>query len=225
VSVQAIRETIALAIEHEQKTHHLADIFQHQVDQLHMAIQLPDHNSEQSLIEFVIAYIQHVPDFLEAAWGITESAQLQSYADPILQMAEDYFLKPPEIIAGHVGLDELMDEAYLAHRLMEEVNDRFMIKAGIPLVPMDMTASNLIVHNLIGEPFANQLDEAVRCAVERLMLREHIYESDNFKNYVKAHRGDHWESELQRWPCLIDQLSIQLQFTGVDYAAARHAHS
>jgi hypothetical protein len=225
VSIEAIRETIGLAIQHEDKTRHLAQIFEDQADQLHMAVQLPEDNSVSSLVEFVIAYTQHVPNFLEAAWGITKTAKLEYYAAPILQLAEDFFLKPPEIIDGHIGLEELMDEAYLAHRLMEEVNDRFMMKAGIPLVPMDMTMSNLIIHNLIGEPFANQLDEAVRCAVESLMIKQHVYSSEPFKAYVKAHRGDHWERELKRWPCLTDKLSINLQFSGLNYGHSRDARS
>jgi hypothetical protein len=105
-----------------------------------------------------------------------------------------------------------MDEAYLAHRLIEEVNDRFMLRTSIPLVPVDMTMSNLIVHSLIGEPFANELDEAVHYTVDRTMLKQHVYESEEFKAYVDLHKDNHWEKEQQHWPCLTDQLSINLQF-------------
>jgi hypothetical protein len=214
VTVTAIRETIELAKIHEAKTGHLARMLNAHINSgVHIAIKLPNEGAVDCLMNFVIAYIENVPRFLEAAMSITQSAHIEAYAAPTLNLALDYFLKPPEMISGHIGIDELMDEAYLAHRLMEEVNDRFMLRAGIPLVPMDMTLSNLVVHSLIGEPFSNELDDAVQFSVDKLMAQEHVYESDAFKAYIANHRGDQWQSELERWPCLMDQLSIDLQFS------------
>ena len=160
MTTAAIRDTIELAKLHEKQHGHLAQLFEKQVlENIHMAIQLPEEGAVESLVEFVISYVEHVPNFIDATRAITQAANIHEHAETYLKIAEDYFLKPPEIVKGHVGLDELMDEAYLAHRLMEEVNDRFMIRSSIPLIPMDMTMSNLIVHNLIGEPFANELDD------------------------------------------------------------------
>lgn len=213
MATNAIRDTIALAKLHEQQHGHLAKLFDQLIDDnIHFAIQLPEQKPTASLVEFVIAYIEHVPNFIDAARAICNKAHLQDYSEPVLKIAEDYFLKPPEIVAGHIGLDELMDEAYLAHRLIEEINDRFMLRTSIPLVPMDMTMSNLIVHSLIGEPFANELDEAVQYAAERAMFKEHIYESPAFKTYIAEHQDNDWDQEQQHWPCLTDSLAINLQF-------------
>jgi hypothetical protein len=214
VSIKAIHETIAMAKIHEAKTNHLSQLLEQQLSSgMHLSIKLPEKNPTATLLEFVTAYIEHVPQFLEAARAITQQANITDYTKPYFQVAEDYFLKPPEIVAGHVGLDELMDEAYLAHRLIEEVNDRFMVKTGIPLVPMDMTMSNLIVHSLIGEPFANELDEAVEFTVQRAMLNDHIYQSESFSHYAEQHRKDNWETEKKDWPCLTDTLAIGLDFS------------
>lgn len=214
MNIQAMHETIIMAKHHEEKTGHLAKLLeQHLQSDIHIAIKLPKDDPIKGLLEFVIAYIEHVPSFIEATRAITNSAKIHEYAEPFLQLAEDFFLKPPEIVAGHVGLDELMDEAYLAHRLMEEVNDRFMLRSSIPLIPMDMTLSNLIIHNLIGEQFANELDEAVEQIVQRTMLKEHVYETAEFKTYVALHKNNQWEQEYHHWPCLMDQLSINLQFS------------
>ncbi len=108
-----------------------------------------------------------------------------------------------------------MDEAYLAHRLLEEINDRFMMRAGMPLIPMDTAMSNLIVHALIGEPFANELDEAVQHTVERTMLKESVYESPAFKAFIEAHKDTRWQGELQNWPSLTDKLPVNLQFASL----------
>ena len=213
MTTDAIRDTIALAKLYEQQHGHLAELFDRHVrDHIHFTIQLPEQNATASLVDFVIAYIEHVPNFIDAARAITSEAKIEEYAEPFLKLAEDYFLKPPEIVSDHIGLDELMDEAYLAHRLIEEVNDRFMIRTSIPLVPMDMTMSNLIVHSIIGEPFANELDEAVHYTAERTMMKEHVYEKPEFIAYVAQHKNNDWGREQQHWPCLTDQLSINLQF-------------
>ncbi|MCP3906529.1 MAG: hypothetical protein GY712_00720 [Oceanicoccus sp.] len=213
MATDAIRDTIALAKLHEQQTDHLAKLLdQHVKNDIHFTIQLPEQDATASLVDFIIAYIEHVPRFIDATRSITSEANIREYAEPFLKLAEDFFLKPPEIVSQHVGLNELMDEAYLAHRLIEEVNDRFMIRTSIPLVPMDMTMSNLIVHSIIGEPFANELDEAVHYMAERNMLKEHVYETPEFKAYVALHQDNHWEKEQQHWPCLTDELSINLQF-------------
>lgn len=213
---RAIQETIELAKTHEAKTHHLACILDRVIGSgVHIAIKLPEENPTQTLLDFVIAYIEHVPSFLEAARDITENANLQPLTTPILALAENYFIKPPEIVSGHVGLDELMDEAYLAHRLMEEVNDRLMMRTGVPLLPMDMTMSNIVIHSLIGEPFANELDDAVHYAVDLLMAKENVFHNEAFEKYIESHKGNRWSQELERWPCLMDELAIDLQFNGI----------
>jgi hypothetical protein len=180
---------------------------------VHLAIDLPTTKPVESLLEFVIAYIEHVPLFLRAAREITQQAHIDEHTRLFFQVAEDFFLKPPEIVAGHIGLDELMDEAYLAHRLIEELNDQFMLHTGIPLIPMDMTSSNLIIHSLIGEPFANELDEAVDYTVRQSLVNNPIYNNEAFKLYVKKHKTDLWSDEKERWPCLTDKLPINLQFS------------
>lgn len=216
MSTAAIRDTIKLAKLHEQQNGQLLKLMEHYAyNNAHMSIQLPEQNPGASLVEFIVAYIENVPNFIDAVREITLEANIQDYAETYLQIAQDYFLKPREAVAEHVGLRELMDQAYLAHRLMEEVNDRFMLRSSIPLVPMDMTMSNLIVHSLIGEPFVNELDEAVQYTVECTTIKEHVYDSEEFKAYVASHKNNRWDHELNNWPCLTDHLAIRLQLAGM----------
>jgi hypothetical protein len=212
VNIKAIRQTIALAKAHEAETGHLEHLLQHCISQgMHLAIQLPREQPAKHLLAFAVAYIEHVPDFLQAAQAITRGAHIERLANPFLKLAEDFFLKPPELVNQRVGLDELLDEAYLAHRLLEEVNDHYMANTGIPLIPLDMTISNLIVHHLIGEPFANELDEAVSFAVEQVSKKSRPQRSRYWQDYRQSHDGNRWDVELNAWPCLTDTLSIKLQ--------------
>jgi hypothetical protein len=111
--------------------------------------------------------------------------------------------------AGHEGLDGLLDEAYLAHRLVEEVNDLYIKHFGQPLIPADTTVANVIAHQLIGEAFANQLDKAVHHAVDE-MLNEDSFALESVEAYREQLKSPDTEAAWKRWPCLSRQLGVEL---------------
>ncbi|TQV70708.1 hypothetical protein FKG94_20470 [Exilibacterium tricleocarpae] len=209
-----IRNAIALARQQEKTSGRLAKSLRHAVASMHNAIELPKQDAVEALVQFVESYIEHVPVFIEAITDLTREAGIYAYAQTLLDIAADFFIQPPNLIAEHTELGAMLDEAYLAHRLMEEVNDRFIGRCGIPLAPMDMTRSNIIVHYLIGEPFANELDHVVQYSVEVLMNKEKVFEDKAFRAYVDIHQSRGWSEELARWPCLAKDLSINLSFSG-----------
>ena len=212
MTTAAMRDTIALAKLHEQEFGKLNELFELFTTQnAHMVIQLPEEGAAQCLVDFIQSYIEYVPDFIDATRNASKAASIEKYTEPFLKLAEDYFLKPSDISSSHAGLHALMDQAYLAHRLLEEVNDRHMARTSIPLIPMDNTLSNLIVHNLIGEPFANELDEAIHYEASRARINEGVYESEAFKTYVEQYKKYHSLQVAQHWPCLNEQLAISLQ--------------
>ena len=209
MSTDAIRDTIELAKLHEQQNGHLTSLVNHYIqEKTHFSIHLPKDEAATSLLEFVDRYINYVPDFIDKVRSLAHEASIGGHSEPFLKLAEDYFLKPPELMSNHYGLIELMDEAYLAHRLMEEVNDRFMARASMSLLPFDTTMANILVHSLIGEPFANELDEAVQFTTEKATINEDVYEKPDFQAYLDKNV----EQNSQPWPCLMDQMSINLQF-------------
>ena len=162
------------------------------------------------LLRFVSAYIEQVPEMLQAAHAVAQEAGIEAQIKPVLKVAEAFFLQPPALMAGHEGLEGLLDEAYLAHRLVEEVNDRYIRHLGAPLIPLDTTVANLIAHQLIGEPFANQLDEAVHHAVVG-MLDDASFAQDSVLAYRERLHSPQTEAAWLRWPCLSRQLGVELQ--------------
>lgn len=206
-----IRELIQRAQEQDSATGKLLEFVECRKKRLHTAIKLPEHQAAKGLADFVVRYIKHVPDFIDAIRSMAQEAGIAKDVEPLLKIASDYFMSPPSIVDPHSHLEALLDEAYLAHRLLEEVNDRFMAKSGIPLAPMDMTVANVIAHELIGEPFANELDQAVLFSAE-LLLNEHGFEGANIAEYVNSHREKGWTEELEKWPCLVEDLSISVEF-------------
>jgi len=212
-----IRQAIALARAHEQDTNELRLLLERRVFRLHHSIQLPPRNAALSLLEFIQTYIEHVPEFLEALQTAAARANIAEYTDPVIATCTDFFASPPDLLNGHGGLNALMDEAYLAHRLVEEVNDRFIAHCHAPLIPMDMTRSNLIVHHLIGEAFANQLDAYVHLLVDHLTDRE--YRLASAPAHTAAQFIEAWRTWRSHLPCLTDSMSVSLLMNGYSTVA------
>ena len=210
MNTAALREQIQRAHQHETQTGQLARQLETQLPHLHSAIQLPQANAKGAMTGFVTAYIDQVPDLLDAANGVAREAGIESQIKPVLKIAEQFFLQPLKIMDGHVGLAGLLDEAYLAHRLVEEVNDLYNKHFGQPLIPLDMTVANLIAHQLIGEAFANQLDEAVHHAVDE-MLNEESFALESVEAYRDKLASPDTGAAWKRWPCLSRQLGVVLE--------------
>lgn len=214
----ALRELIQRAHQHEVATGQLARQLEVQLVRLHPAIHLPAGDAQGVLERFVAAYVEQVPEVLEAAQAVAREAGIEAQIKPVLQVAEQFFLQPPALMAGHEGLGGLLDEAYLAHRLVEEVNDRYITHLGRPLIPLDTTVANLIAHQLVGEPFANQLDEAVHHAVEGL-LGDAAFAQDSVQAYRERLSNPQTEAAWSRWPCLSRQLGVELELDQAQRAA------
>jgi hypothetical protein len=205
----ALRQLIDRAHQHETATGQLAKQLDTQLERLHPAIRLPVEDAQGVLARFVAAYIAQVPDLLDAAQAVAVDAGIEAQIKPVLKIAEDYFLQPPALINGHDGLDGLLDEAYLAHRLIEEVNDLYIGQFGQPLIPLDTTVANLIAHQLIGEDFANQLDAAVHQTVED-MLNPSRFDPVRLQAYREQLDDPQVVAAWQNWPCLSRQLGVEL---------------
>lgn len=206
----AIRQLIEQARRQETTSQALTRFLQERLERLHPAIRLPDDDACGALHAFVAAYIEQVPDVLDAAAAVASEAGIEDAIKPVLQVAEQFFLQPPALMAGHNGLEGLLDEAYLAHRLVEEVNDRYIAHFGRPLIPLDTTRANLIAHQLIGEPFANQLDEAVQHALAG-MLDERVFAQPSAEAYRERLDAPNTVAAWQRWPCLSQRLGVELR--------------
>ncbi|MGY3170664.1 hypothetical protein ACVWYU_000037 [Pseudomonas sp. TE12234] len=210
MNTAALREQIQKAQQHEAETGLLTRQLESKLPHLHPSIQLPDADAKGVLTRFVAAYIDEVPELLDAANEVAREAGIESQIKPVLTIAEQYFLQPPAIMAGHVGLDSLLDEAYLAHRFVEEVNDLYIKHFGQPLIPLDMTVANLIAHQLIGEEFANQLDEAVHHAIDE-MLHEESFALESVEAYRETLSSPDTGVAWKRWPCMSRRLGVGLE--------------
>jgi len=176
MTTAGIRETIACALQHEARTDALRQSLAPRLPELRRALVFPEDGAIEALIDFVTKYVESVPSSLNLVTAVSKQLGFHDYAAPFLHMAEDYFLQPPELVPGNEGLEPLLDESFLAHRLLEEVNDHHIRHLQRPLLPLDMTEANLIVHHLLGEALALRLEQLVEFTASHLLEREYVWD-------------------------------------------------
>ena len=102
MNTAALREQISRAHQHEASTGQLAQQLEKQLPHLHSAISLADGDRNIVMTRFVTAYIDLVPDLLDAANDVAREAGIESQIKPVLKIAEQFFLQPPAILAGNI---------------------------------------------------------------------------------------------------------------------------
>lgn len=197
--VTTLEQVLAQAREEEANTQELSRKLKRMLAELHPRIHLSEADRLATLQAFVDEYLGHVPRLVHALEEAAYEARQEKLIGPLLSRIKAAFT----LKAGE-GLATLLDRAYFVQRLVEEMNDRFHMLAGAPLLTLDMTTANLIIHSLIGEPYANQLDEEAAGTAAEIMdqhIGEHedrFYaenESQRFKMWTAAWR--HWSEEFR----------------------------
>lgn len=171
-----IRATIHAALQNEAETHQLRALITQRLPQLQDDLVLPEEDPVSALMAFITNYVKSVPSCLNLVTAVSKRAGFFDYAAPFLHLAEDYFLQPPDVLPRDCGLEALLDEAFLASRLLEEINDHHIRHLQRPLLPVDMTEANIIVHHLLGDEFATRLEQLVQFTAAQLLHREHVWE-------------------------------------------------
>lgn len=194
-----IRDKISTAVQAEARTGQLGRRLEEQLPQLRNKLVLPEKEPVAGLLQFITDYVESVPGCIQLVTAVSKDMGFYDYAAPFLDMAEDYFLHPPEDLPADGGLEALLDEAFLAHRLLEEVNDHHIRHMQRPLLPVDMTEANVIVHHLLGDALANALDQKVHDTAAQLLEREHVWARVRALPAVTAPTGQLFKYDPQTW--------------------------
>ena len=117
-----LRESIAAAVAYEAAAGELQAVLAQRLGELRTRLLLPEEQPVSAMLTFITRYIRSVPGCLRLVAAVSRRQGFFEYAAPYIHLAEDFFLQPPTVLTG-TGLAALLDEAFLAHRLLEEVND------------------------------------------------------------------------------------------------------
>jgi uncharacterized membrane protein YkvA (DUF1232 family) len=160
--VETIRQSIAAAIELDNRTQLFASMLRQWA-----AMHGVPHNAQDvaNTVTFCQQYASHVPTVLEEAEKAARKAGIYNEFAPMLEVVEQYWFEPFDVLPDHQGLVGIMDDAYVALSVVQLASLRFQKRTGRPLISMDLIVANVTVRALIGEPFASQLDAIVAQAL------------------------------------------------------------
>ena len=180
------------------------------VANLHHSFSLREGDGTAALASFIERYVELVPDFITAFEDFLSAAEIGGEIAQQVVTAREFLDAPVEIVSTEEGLEANMYQAYLAHRLLEELNDVLNVSFSCPIIPVDMTRSNLIVHHIIGEPFANQIDGAIQLLNDKLVS---AIEADlSLEKKINTYLATLGNDPVTRYPCLTESSNIRLLF-------------
>ena len=194
--------SIRRALGEEDASGALANYVRRRTPLLHRAIELEEQGAQQLLI-FIEAYIKQVPKLLLEAWPACCDASFAWLKHSLLTAARLFCGRkqsPNSMLA-------LLARAYMAHRLLEEVNDRFIQYLGYSLLSPDMTRANLVAYELLGEQWAARIDSTVLVVAAQLVdaCTEDWPLRDEHTNVLRV---ESWTPRL----CLSEAAGVQLSW-------------
>jgi AcrR family transcriptional regulator len=150
---------------------------------------LPDNaHSREQIFGMLLDYIQSVPDDLAGLHVIGQRYHIIALLQPFIDLSTNYLAAtcrglelPPQPMRDE-PLDTspflaLLQGAYIFNRLLEELNDEIQSFIGIPLTGTNTMTANLIVHDVIGDSFANRLDKIIDALIARSAITKSIIEA------------------------------------------------
>lgn len=194
----------------------LSDFLAQRFNHLHRAIMVqgqdgPDGpDAKESLALFIERYVALAADIVATLNNVTNSIGINSEMAQQVAMAQQFVNIPVTIVSRVQGLESQMYQAYLACRLIEELNDVIHAHYGSPVISIDLTKSNVIVHHIIGEPLANQLDATIQSRSDRLAC---AIETDSaLRRELDLYFSSLDKEVMPSYSCLAEACHIHLVF-------------
>ncbi|WP_295802743.1 hypothetical protein [uncultured Microbulbifer sp.] len=206
-----IQQCIDRAVAAEQERFRFRRSLHDTLPNLHRSIQLPQRDAPLHLTCFVIRYIQVIPAWMQQLESLCEAGGLDFR--PVRELIAHSFSEVPERQPHEHGLGSILDEAYLAHRTMEEINDRLQPRCGTPLLPMDSMIANLVVRELLGETLSCQLDDLSELLLRRFEPGE--LDPEHLVSLILCKQR--FEETPGEWPDFAHHMQIDLRPPSLRY--------
>ncbi len=114
--------------------------------------------------------VDSIPVFLARAHQEAEQRDLESVVEPLLDLAERYFLQPMDLIPEMTqGMAGLLDDAYLVVRILQNLD-----KGPQPFLDWDLDDPQRFLRRLVGEDVGRRLDRIADDAMDQ--VSDHLHE-------------------------------------------------
>ena len=187
--IEAVRNAPGAATELRERLSQLPGITtQAQLEQCEQAV-----NSAIDAIPFIIRQM--------AAAG--QQSGIGHLLAPILQQVTGYFLGHDDLIPDSRGNLGLLDDAYLAHLYLQEINRAYMAGTGSLLLQIDCSGTIAVLRAILGPQITGQLDQAVVQGVSQAIQGSEYQQLINQNQPLSPTGGPgawggSWEDEMSR---------------------------
>lgn len=210
---QAVLEIIDQARRQEARSGTFFRQMEEKAATLPSSIIIDGSNPAVCLFQFALEYIEMAPRLIESVEACALKAGHGELFAPLIDAATRFFTRPSVLLVQYDGLDGLLIRAYLCHRLMEEMSENNRSTRSGHLVAIEATRANLLVHQLIGEPFANELDQAVTVTMLQVAGTPDYYEL-NLDPFVAQAKNTAWDWMRDFWDKLLVRNHIHFALGG-----------
>ena len=165
----------------------------------HPTLLVVEHGTpEQRLSAMLIQYCRLLPILLEEARNVAANDKNANQFDTVYDLIAAFFsgLEPGRLDFGVLGI---LDKVYFGHRLLEEWHDRRRLHTQCTALSWDTSLSSLLVHTLIGDAYANELDAAVMEIIEK--------QPPSFDTVGKSRQ------QQPPYPCLASRHGVRLSWS------------
>lgn len=205
---QAVLEIIDQARRQEARSGAFLRQMKEKAARLPGSVVVDGYQPATSLFQFAVEYIEMAPRLVECVDACAREAGITELFQPFIDAATRYFTQPSVLLVRYDGLDGLLIRAYLCHRLMEEMHDNNRSTRASELIDLEATRANLLVHELIGEPFVNELDDAITVTVLQIAGTPDYYDLD-LEPFIDQVNNQAWDWMRQYWENLLERNHIR----------------
>jgi hypothetical protein len=164
-------------------------------------MKLRETDNSASLKSFMTQYVALAPDLVTAFEDFVEVTgignQLALQVLTARKFADDI---PKRLSPTSDQFAAQVQQAYSVHQLLHGINELLTTECGCEVVPVDMTRSNQLMGEIIGEPFASELQEAAKLLKNQLL--DSIREDLTIRKKIDDYLGNLPESVPHQFPCL-----------------------
>lgn len=153
--------------------------------------------------------IEAIPVVLERLSQAAHEAGIAQLVEPMLEHAISYFLRTDDLVSDHLGALGLLDDAYLLHAFLLQINDVYHRHTAVQLLPDDLSATVRVLRWVLGPEIADHLDHAVAQEVTRAVQQTYYRELAERRQTLAAgglmhpaadqRVGDRWAYEMAKW--------------------------
>jgi hypothetical protein len=215
-----LHSEINMAKQHESETNELKIFLEKRSFDLHRMIVVPQYQASSHLFAFVIRYIEQIPDLLKATQKISEQTGIGLLTQSALDTALEFLLQPLDDSDTTPGMLTFMTKAYVSYRIVEEIDNRFMASCNEPMLPTDLSKSNIIIHHLIGDDIATDLDLTIHVLAEQLEIE--LSQLDTQLPRFDRERHHKLLSQIKHWPIFNNVTLIDIVLTKPQHMGTTH---